>query len=104
LAKIVFLVERRLLSANKTTAHKRAKNPKSHVRIREEGVACGSVSGPPNLQSFAAIHREAPNIPLDPPRNGPDVTQIKNFRQHKSNIFYNAFSASAARARKKIAL
>jgi len=35
----------------------------------------------------AAIHREVPTIPLDPPRNGPDVTQIKKIRQHQSKVF-----------------
>lgn len=64
-----------------------ARKPELPLGTHLDGVACGSVFGPPNLESVAAIHREAPNIPPDPPGNGPDVTQIKNFRQHKSRIF-----------------
>jgi hypothetical protein len=60
------------------------------VGTHKEGVACGSGFGPPNLKSVATIHREAPTIPLDPPGNGPDVTQIKKIRQHKSKKFYKA--------------
>src|SRR5579859_2698829 len=67
----------------------RAKGVRLSVGTHGDGVACGSVSGPPNLESVAAIHREVPTIPLDPPGNGPDVTQIKNFRQHMSSIFWN---------------
>src|SRR6185437_477758 len=67
----------------------RAKDSILFVGTHGDGVACGSVSGPPNLESVAAIHREVPTIPPDPPGNGPDVTQIKNFRQHKSSIFWN---------------
>jgi hypothetical protein len=37
------------------------------VGTHRHGEACGSVFGPPNLESVAAIHREAPNIPPDPP-------------------------------------
>jgi hypothetical protein len=62
--------------------------PGSLVGTHKRGAACGSVIGPPNLESVATIHREAPNIPLDPPGNGPDVTQIKKIRQHKSKLFY----------------
>jgi hypothetical protein len=68
----------------------RANNLELRVETHKEGVACGSVSGPPNLKSVATIHREVPTIPLDPPGNGPDVTQIKKFRQHKSKNFYKA--------------
>ena len=63
------------------------KSPESLARTHKNGVACVSVCGPPNLKSVAAIHREVPTIPPDPPRNGPDVTQIKKIRQHKSKIF-----------------
>jgi hypothetical protein len=66
----------------------RAEKPNSLVRTHKGGVACGSVFGPPNLMSVATIHREVPTIPLDPPGNGPDVTQIKKIRQHKSKNFY----------------
>jgi hypothetical protein len=66
----------------------RANKPELRVETHKEGVACGSVSGPPNLKSVATVHREVPTIPLDPPGNGPDVTQIKKFRQYKSKIFY----------------
>ncbi len=66
----------------------RARSAELLVRTHKEGVACLSVVGPPNLKSVAAIHREVPTIPLDPPGNGPDVTQIKKIRQHKSKIFY----------------
>lgn len=52
-----------------------------------EGVACASVVGPPNLEFFVARHREVLNIPLDPPGNGPDVTQINFFRQYDSKLF-----------------
>ena len=48
----------------------RANNLELRVETHKEGVACGSVSGPPNLESVAAIHREAPTIPLDPPGTG----------------------------------
>jgi hypothetical protein len=84
-------MERITLHAEQLTAFKRIGNrgrsPKSAVETHNEGVACGSVLGPPNLKSVAAIHREAPTIPLDPPRNGPDVTQIKKIRQQKSKLF-----------------
>jgi hypothetical protein len=70
-----------------THERSRVKKAESLVRTHGHGVACGSVVGPPNLKSVAAIHREAPTIPPDPPRNGPDVTQIKKIRQHKSKIF-----------------
>jgi hypothetical protein len=79
----------------------RAQNPESGVRTHKEGVACESVCGPPNLESVAAIHREAPTIPLDPPGNGPDVTQIKKIRQHKSKIFCNCNFAMHLRGREK---
>jgi hypothetical protein len=67
----------------------RTEEPELPVGTHPHGVACGSVFGPPNLESVAAIHREVLNIPPDPPGNGPDVTQIKNFRQQKSGIFFN---------------
>lgn len=44
-----------------------AKKPELFVGTHRHGEACGSVFGPPNLESVAAIHREAPNIPPDPP-------------------------------------
>ena len=69
--------------------HTRANNLELRVETHKEGVACGSVSGPPNLKSVATVHREVPTIPLDPPGNGPDVTQIKKFRQQKSKLFCN---------------
>jgi hypothetical protein len=50
-------------------------------------MACGSVCGPPNWKFVTARHREVLNIPLDPPGNGPDVTQIKKIRQYDSEIF-----------------
>src|SRR5580704_760973 len=70
-----------------THERSRVKKPESVVRTHRDGLACGSVVGPPNLKSVAAIHREAPTIPLDPPRNRPDVPQIKKIRQHQSKIF-----------------
>ena len=73
-------------SAEKVSAatHERScvKKPESLVRTHGDGLACGSVVGPPNLKSVAAIHRKLPTIPPGPPRNGPDVTQIKKIRQH----------------------
>jgi len=82
-------------------ADTRANNLELRVETHKEGVACRSVSGPPNLKSVAAIHREAPTIPLDPPGNGPDVTQIKNFRQHKSKFFCKGTLAQCQRSGKK---
>jgi hypothetical protein len=76
------------MSAPLMRTRTRANNLELRVETHKEGVACGSVSGPPNLKSVATIHREAPTIPLDPPGNGPDVTQIKKIRQHKSKLFY----------------
>jgi hypothetical protein len=84
--------------------HTRAKNLELCVETHKEGVACGSVSGPPNLKSATAIHREVPTIPLDPPRNGPDVTQIKKIRQHKSKFFCNGSFVGIPRPRMKEAL
>jgi hypothetical protein len=55
-------------------AHARATRLALRVETHKEGAACGSVSGPPNLKSVPAVHREVPTIPLDPPGNGPDVT------------------------------
>jgi hypothetical protein len=66
-------------------------------------VACGSVVGPPNLKSVAAIHREVPTIPLGPLRSRADVTQIKKIRQHQSKIFCKRDFASG-RNKKKSAL
>lgn len=67
--------------------HSRANGPESLVRTHE-GVACKKVSGPPSLESDTTIHREVLTIPLDPPGNGPDVTQINFPRQYKSKNFY----------------
>jgi hypothetical protein len=79
----------------------RANNLELRVKTHKEGVACGSVFGPPNLKSVAAIHREVPTIPLDPPGNGPDVTQIKKIRQHKSKLFYKGAFVSSPQSSKK---
>jgi hypothetical protein len=79
----------------------RSGNLKSPVETHKEGVAFGSVFGPPNLKSVAAIHREAPTIPLDPPGNGPDVTQIKKIRQQKSKLFCNGTFLSHTRRTEK---
>jgi hypothetical protein len=78
----------------------RVKNPESLVGTDQQGEAWGSVSGPSNLKSVAAIHREAPTIPPDPPGNGPDVTQIKKIRQQQSKIFSLDHFAGRARSRK----
>jgi hypothetical protein len=100
-------MKRIVLQAVKITAlaciGNRAIRPELLVRTHKEGVACGSVSGPPNLKSVASIHREVPTIPLDPPGNGPDVTQIKKIRQHKSKNFYNRDFAPHRRNGKKCA-
>lgn len=89
------------IGALQMRAHSRANNLDLRVETHKEGVACGSVSGPPNLKSVAAIHREAPTIPLDPPGNGPDVTQIKKIRQHKSKSFYKGTFDLTPQAGKK---
>jgi hypothetical protein len=106
-SKSVCLAEQLFPSAEKISAatheRSRVKTPESLVRTHGDGVTCGSVVGPPNWKSVAAIHREAPTIPLDPPRNGPDVTQIKKIRQHKSKIFCKRDSAKS-REQEKTAL
>ena len=79
----------------------RANDLELRVETHKEGVACGSVCGPPNLKSVTAIHREVPTIPLDPPGNGPDVTQIKKIRQHKSKLFYKDAFVSSPQSGKK---
>jgi hypothetical protein len=100
----MFFAEQTILRAERISTlmdgRARVKSPESLVRTHKEGVACGSVSGPPNLKSVAAIHREAPTIPLDPPGNGPDVTQIKKIRQHKSKVFCKSHLAKRAPSRK----
>jgi hypothetical protein len=102
----VFVAEQTIWRAEKTLMDSRArgKSPESLVRKHKEGAACGSVIGPPNLKSVARIHREVPTIPPDPPRNGPDVTQIKKIRQHKSKLFSKRHFAGRARSGKKITL
>ena len=92
----------RITAWARTHTRSRAKSAESLVRTHNEGVACGSVLGPPNLKSVAAIHREAPTIPLDPPGNGPDVTQIKKIRQQKSKLFCKGDLAIDPREHKKI--
>jgi hypothetical protein len=86
-------MESTTLQAGRLSASKRigtrGGSLKSAVETHKKYVACRSVFGPPNLKSVAAIHREAPTIPLDPPGNGPDVTQIKKIRQQKSKLFCN---------------
>ena len=83
-----------------THERSRVKKTESLVRTHRDGAACGSVVGPPNLKSVAAIHREVPTIPLGPLGNRPDVTQIKKFRQHQSKIFCERDFASRANEKK----
>jgi hypothetical protein len=103
-SKSVCSAEQMFSSAEKISAatheRSRVKKTESLVRTHGDGLACGSVIGPPNLKSVAAIHREVPTIPLEPPGNGPDVTQIKKIRQHQSKIFCKRDFAKGAPTRK----
>ncbi len=60
---------------------KTLKIQRASCKLRLQRSSVPSALGPPSWRKGAAMHREVLNISLDPPRNEPDITQIKKIRQ-----------------------
>jgi len=58
-----------------------SKRERASCRQRPWRSSLPSALGPPSWSKCPAKHREVLNISLDPPRNEPDITQIKKIRQ-----------------------
>jgi hypothetical protein len=57
------------------------KRKRAGCKLQPERPNVPGALGPPSWRRGAAMHREVLNISLDPPRNEPDITQIKKIRQ-----------------------